>query len=60
MLQSMLLSPDFTDVTLVSDDQKQIQAHKVILSYCSSVFKTMIKDNPHPMPLIYMSVCVRC
>ena len=24
MLQSMLLSSDFTDVTLVSDDQKQI------------------------------------
>ena len=54
MLQSMLLSQDFADVTLVSDDQKQIQAHKIILSYCSSQFKTMIQNNPHPMPLIYM------
>ena len=43
---------DFFDVTLVSDDQKQISAHKVVLSSCSEYFKNVLKQNKHPHPLL--------
>ena len=36
---------DFFDVTLVSDDQVQVSAHKLVLSACSSFFKTILKQN---------------
>ena len=35
----------FTDVTLVTDDKKQIKAHRNILSACSSVFKEIFQIN---------------
>ena len=44
----------FTDVTLVCNDDKQIQAHKVILSSFSSLFKRMFSNNPHPQPLVFL------
>ena len=43
---------DFFDVTLVSDDQKQMSAHKVILSACSEYFKNILKQNKHSNPLL--------
>ena len=45
---------DFSDVTLVSEDGKQIEAHKVILAASSPFFQTLLKTNKHPHPLIYM------
>ena len=42
------------DVTLVSDDQIQFQAHKFILSASSPVMKNLLLDNPHSHPLIYL------
>ena len=45
---------DFFDVTLVSDDQKQVKAHKVVLSACSTFFKNILKNNPHQHPLLYL------
>ena len=42
------------DVTLVSDDQIQFQAHKCVLSACSPVIKDLLLNNPHPHPLIYL------
>jgi len=44
---------DFFDVTLACDDN-QLQAHKVILSACSSFFRSLLKKNPHPHPLLYL------
>ena len=46
---------DFFDVTLVSDDETQLPAHKLVLSACSSFFKTILKKNTHSHPLIYLS-----
>jgi len=43
---------DFYDVTLVSDDQKLISAHKVVLSACSEYFKNILKQNKHSNPLL--------
>ena len=42
---------DFFDVTLACDDH-QLQAHKIIVSACSPFFKSVLKKNPHPHPLI--------
>ena len=44
----------FADVTLVSDDQIQTRAHKIVLSACSPVMKTLLVKNPHSHPLLYM------
>ena len=40
------------DVTLVCDDNKQVSAHKLVLSACSEFFKSIFKNNKHPYPLI--------
>merc|ERR1739838_416826 len=45
---------NFADVTLVSDDQIQTPAHKVVLSACSPVLKTLLLNNPHSHPLLYL------
>merc|ERR1711910_156346 len=44
----------FADVTLVSDDQVQTKAHKVVLSACSPVLKSLLINNPHSHPLLYL------
>ena len=44
---------DFFDVTLACEDN-QIQAHRVIISACSSFFKTVLRRNPHQHPLLYL------
>ena len=43
---------DFYDVTLVSDDQKQATAHKIVLSASSEYFKNILKSNKHSHPMI--------
>ena len=53
MLNSMRKSSCFTDVTLVCDDLRQIQAHKVVLSACSAVFKRML-ESTEKNPIIYL------
>ena len=44
----------FTDVTLVSDDDKQIQAHKVILGSSSSFFRKILNSNLNKHLFIYL------
>ena len=46
---------DFFDVTLVSDDEIQLPAHKLVLSACSDFFKSILKTNAHSHPLLYLS-----
>jgi len=45
----------YADVTLVSDDQVQIPVHKFALSSCSSFFKTILLNNPHNNPLLFLN-----
>ena len=47
-------SGDFADVTLICDDQRQIEAHRIVLSACSEVFKNILKANSHKTPSIYL------
>jgi len=44
---------DFFDCTL-SCGSRQIQAHKLILSACSPFFRSILRQNPHQHPLLYM------
>ena len=44
----------FTDVTVACEDNKKIEAHKVILNLCSNQFCNILQDNPNPHPLIYL------
>ena len=48
---------DFFDVTLVSNDEIQLPAHKhkLVLSACSGFFKSIFKTNAHSHPLLYLS-----
>ena len=45
---------DFTDVTLVCEDGKQAEVHKVILANSSPLFQNILRKNKHTNPLIYM------
>ena len=45
---------DFYDVTLISEDAKKIEGHKLVLSACSSFFKKVFADNRHSHPLLYL------
>ena len=44
---------DMFDCTL-SCGEKQIQAHKLVLSACSPFLKTVFRQNPHNHPLLYL------
>ena len=45
---------DFKDVTLVCDDDQQVEAHRVILAASSPLFLKLLNRNKHPHPLIHM------
>ena len=56
VLKDMKTHEAFADVTLVTDDKKQIKAHRSILSSCSSVFKEIFQINTNNNhPVIYLS-----
>ena len=40
------------DVTLVSDDQNKVSAHKLVLSASSEYFRYIFKNNHHSHPLL--------
>ena len=43
----------FSDVTLACEN-RQFQAHKVVLSAGSSFFEQILKSHKHPSPLVYL------
>ena len=54
-LNEMMLSSEFADVTLVTDDKQQIRAHRNILSAASPVFKSILQiDSNNANPVIYL------
>ena len=54
MLHEMMKSNELTDVTLVCEDKRQFKAHKIVLSACSSIFKSIISDLPQNSSVIYL------
>ena len=55
LFQDLHMDKVFADVTLATNDNRQVMAHKVILSHCSLVFRNILQANLHPNPLIYLS-----
>jgi len=53
-VRKLINDKDFTDVTLVSENNRQIRAHKVILSSGSKFFKDILTMNHHQHPLVYL------
>ena len=51
--QELREESDLFDVTLACDD-KQIEAHKVVLSACSGFFRNAFKRNKHAHPLVFL------
>ena len=45
-IDESLIFSNFTDVTLVSDDDKHIPAHKLVLSACSPVLSKLFLRHP--------------
>ena len=54
MMRELMMNEDFSDVTLVTEDKKQIKAHINILSACSPVFKDILKKDKNSSPVMYL------
>ena len=54
IINTSLEDKTFADVTLVTDDNQSIKAHKVIMSACSKLLGSILHVNPHPFPLLYL------
>ena len=54
IIRNLFNDENFTDLTLVTNDNRQIKCHKVILSSSSGFFNNVLTQNPHPNPLIYL------
>ena len=54
-MKELLMNEDFADVTLVTEDKKQIKANVHILSACSPVFKELLLlDEKNNQPIIFL------
>merc|ERR1719342_67846 len=54
LLHNIWNSKELTDVTIFCEDKKQFNAHKVVLSACSSVFKSIIHETNMSNQVIYL------
>merc|ERR1712002_479351 len=54
-LKALHAQDHLTDVTLLSADDQQINAHKVVLSGSSPYFQRILKNNPNEHPLLFMN-----
>ena len=52
--KSLQENQNFADVTLACEDGKQLIAHKVVISSCSTFFRDILLQNPHQHPLLYL------
>ena len=54
MMKEMMMNEDFSDVTLVTEDKKQMKANINILSACSPVFKDILKKDKYSNTIMYL------
>ena len=52
--KELLCDDKLSDVVLVSEDLTQFQAHKIILCASSDLFRTLLVNNPHPNPMLFL------
>jgi len=57
LLYEMMKTKNHSDVTLVCDDNRKIQAHKSVLSACSDVFRRIFIDiNPYDSTILLSDI----
>ena len=54
MMKELMINEDYSDVTLVTEDKKQIRANISILSGCSPVFKDILKKEKNSNQIMYL------
>ena len=54
MMKELMMNEDFSDVTLVTEDRKQIKANIYILSACSPLFKDILKKEKNSNQIMYL------
>ena len=54
MMKELMMNEDFSDITLVTEDKKQIKANISILSACSPVFKDILKKEKNSNQIMYL------
>ena len=54
MMKELMMSEDFSDITLVTEDKKQIKANINILRSCSPVFKDILKKEQNSNQIMYL------
>ena len=54
LMKELMMNEDTSDVTLVTEDKKQIKAHINISSACSPVFKDILKKEKNSSTVIYL------
>ncbi len=45
MMKELMMNEDFSDVTLVTEDKKQVKANIHVLRTCSPVFEDILKKE---------------
>ena len=54
MMKELMMNEEYSDVTLVTEDKKHIQANIHILIACSPVFKDILKRDKNSSPIVYL------
>ena len=54
LMKELMISDDFSDITLVTEDKKQIKANINILSACSPIFKDILKKEKNSSQIMYL------
>merc|ERR1711934_626464 len=54
MMRELMMNEDFSDITLVTEDKKQIKTNINILSACSPVFKDILKKEKNSNQIMYL------
>ena len=54
MMKELMLNKDLSDVTLVTEDKKHVNANKNILSACSPFFRDILKSDKSSSSIVYL------
>ena len=54
MMKELMMNEQYSDVTLVTEDKKQIKANINILSACSPFFKDFLKKEKNSSTIMYL------
>ena len=56
LFKKLMETQEFSDVTIVSDDEHQYKVHRFILSACSTFFENILNANPSNAVIYLMGI----